>query len=45
MTYIGIDISKSTFVTAFPSGNSYRTETFMNEAKGIGKYRQTHIIV
>ena len=34
----GGDISKATFVTAFPSGNSYRTETFTNEAKGIGKF-------
>lgn len=50
MTYIGIDISKATFVTAFPSGNSYRTETFTNEAKGIGKFigklsADTHLCV
>ncbi|ERI86527.1 hypothetical protein HMPREF1981_00898 [Bacteroides pyogenes F0041] len=38
MTYIGIDISKSTFVAAFPSRSSYRTETFRNEAKGICKF-------
>lgn len=38
MTYIGIDISKTTFVAAFPSGNGYRTETFTNEVKGIRKF-------
>lgn len=35
MTYIGIDISKATFVVAFPQGKGYRTETFPNDAKGI----------
>lgn len=35
MTYIGIDISKATFVAAFPSKKGYRTETFRNDAKGI----------
>lgn len=38
MTYIGIDISKATFVAAFPNGNGYRTETFSNDAKGIRKF-------
>ena len=38
MTYIGIDISKATFVAAFPSSNGYRTETFSNDAKGIHKF-------
>lgn len=38
MTYIGIDISKSTFIAAFPLENSYRTETFTNEVKGIHRF-------
>lgn len=38
MTYIGIDISKTTFVAAFPHGKGYRTETFPNEAKGIRRF-------
>lgn len=38
MTYIGIDVSKSTFVAAFPSGSGYRTETFTNDTKGIRKF-------
>lgn len=37
MAYIGIDISKATFVAAFPHGKGYRTETFLNDAKGIRK--------
>ncbi len=48
MTYIGIDISKSTFVAAFPSGSSYSTETYTNDTKGIvsssASYLQTLII-
>lgn len=35
MTYIGIDISKATFVAAFPQERGYRTETFRNDSKGI----------
>lgn len=38
MTYIGIDISKATFVAAFPQGHGYRTETFSNDTKGIRKF-------
>lgn len=38
MTYIGIDISKATFVAAFTQGNGYRTETFQNDSKGIRKF-------
>lgn len=41
MIYIGIDISKATFVAAFPSEKGYRTETFPNEAKGIRKFINT----
>lgn len=38
MTYIGIDISKATFVAAFPQGKGCRTETFPNDAKGIRRF-------
>lgn len=38
MTYIGIDISKATFVAAFPQGKGYRTETFRNDAKDIRRF-------
>lgn len=38
MTYIGIDISKATFVVAFPSGSGYSTETYTNDTKGIRKF-------
>ena len=30
MVYIGIDISKSNFVAAYPSAKGYRTRTFPN---------------
>lgn len=47
MTYIGIDISKATFVAAFPGERGYRTETFPNDIKGIRRFisklsRDTH---
>ena len=38
MKYIGIDISKASFVAAFPQERGYRTETFSNDAKGIRKF-------
>lgn len=38
MTYLGIDISKATFVAAFPHGKGYRTETFQNDVKGIRRF-------
>ncbi len=38
MTYIGIDISKATFVAAFPAERGYRTETFQNDIKGIRRF-------
>ena len=38
MTYIGIDISKATFVAAFPQENGCRTETFQNDSKGIHRF-------
>lgn len=38
MKYIGIDISKATFVAAFPVKRGYRTETFQNDIKGIRRF-------
>lgn len=38
MTYIGIDISKATFVAAFPVERGYHTETFQNDIKGIRRF-------
>ena len=38
MTYTGIDISKATFVAAFPVERGYRTETFQNDTKGIRRF-------
>ena len=41
MVYIGIDISKSSFVTAYPSANGYRTRTYPNTAAGVRKFIAT----
>lgn len=38
MVYIGIDISKNSFVAAYPSTNSCRTKTFPNTAAGVRKF-------
>lgn len=38
MKYIGIDISKASFVAAFPLDKGYRVETFDNDVKGIHKF-------
>ena len=38
MTYIGIDISKCSFVAAFPVKTGYRTETFRNDIEGIRRF-------
>ena len=38
MTYIGIDISKDSFVAAFPIVSGYQTHTYPNTAKGIRKF-------
>ena len=35
MRFIGIDIAKETFVAAFPCGKDYKTEHYLNSAKGI----------
>ena len=41
MVYIGIDISKSSFVAAYPSENGYRTKTFPNTTAGVRKFTAT----
>ena len=38
MTYIGIDISKDSFVSAFPTVSGYQTRTYPNTVKGIRKF-------
>lgn len=41
MVYIGIDISKSNFVVAYPSTSDYRTKTYPNTAVGVRKFIAT----
>lgn len=41
MTHIGIDISKATFVAAYPQKNGYRTLTFPNTPQGCLKFIRT----
>ncbi|MBD5255068.1 MAG: IS110 family transposase [Barnesiella sp.] len=38
MKYIGIDISKASFVAAFPTATGYQTSSFCNDVKGIRKF-------
>lgn len=38
MTYIGIDISKDSFVVAYPRKSGYTTKTFMNTTKGVRSF-------
>lgn len=38
MIYIGVDISKKTFVAAFPGAKGYRTQEFDNTPSGIRKF-------
>ncbi len=38
MTYIGIDISKDSFVAAFPAATGHQTRTFPNTVDGIRKF-------
>ena len=38
MTYIGIDVSKDSFVAAYPSKSGYTTKTFKNIAKGVRQF-------
>ena len=41
MTYIGIDVSKDTFVVAYSPEKTCRTRTFKNTTKGIHEFIQT----
>lgn len=41
MTYVGIDVSKLTFVVAYSSAKSSKTKTFKNTAKGIREFIKT----
>lgn len=41
MTYIGIDVSKDTFVVAYSPEKTCKTKTFKNSTKGIREFIQT----
>lgn len=41
MTYVGIDVSKATFVVAYSSAKSSETKTFKNTTKGIREFIRT----
>ncbi len=41
MTYVGIDVSKATFVVAYSSVKTDRTKTFRNTIKGVHEFIQT----
>ena len=41
MTYIGIDISKDTFVVAYSPNKNSKTKTFKNTTKGIHEFIKT----
>ena len=38
MTYIGIDVSKDSFVAAYPKKSGYTTKTFLNTTSGVRKF-------
>ena len=38
MTYIGIDVSKDSFVAAYPTKSGYTTKTFKNIANGVRQF-------
>ena len=38
MMYIGIDVSKDSFVAAYPRKNGYITKTFKNDTKGVRNF-------
>ena len=38
MTYIGIDVSKDSFVAAYPTKSGYTTKTFPNTTTGVRKF-------
>lgn len=41
MTYIGIDVSKATFVVAYSSDKNSKTKTFKNTTKGVHEFIQS----
>ena len=41
MTYVGIDVSKATFVVAYSSAKAGKTKTFKNTTKGVHEFIQT----
>lgn len=41
MIYIGIDVSKDSFVVAYPSEKGGKTRTFKNSSKGIHEFIHT----
>lgn len=41
MTYVGIDVSKLTFVVAYSSAKASKTKTFKNTTKGIREFIKT----
>ena len=38
MTYIGIDVSKDSFVAAYPTQTGYKTRTFKNTPAGVREF-------
>jgi transposase len=38
MTYIGIDVSKDSFVAAYPKKSGYTTKTFLNTTSGVRQF-------
>ena len=38
MTYIGIDVSKDSFVAAYPKKSGYSTKTFLNTTSGVRQF-------
>ena len=38
MMYIGIDVSKNSFVAAYPTKSGYTTQTFKNDTKGVRQF-------
>lgn len=38
MNYVGIDVSKATFVVAYSSAKGSETKTFENTTKGVHKF-------
>lgn len=41
MTYIGIDVSKDSFVAAYPTKSGYSTKSFPNTTSGVRKFMQS----